>query len=293
MKRPRNRLVGNLAAIALLTSTALSGVLQPDVRVPELFYSSLQERPFPIWISAELARTSDDRVDWKLFSPVEQDSLRRTLAVQDKVRSQEPGVKHLSPSQRSGQDQVHDENCTIFQQPFYHFSEEAQEPGLTGLVKASHGIFSASITGISQGFFLGNPASVLRIDISEAWKTTAKLDPTGEIFLVIPFARFAIDDKAFCTGTPESSFRPQIGQRVTVFVTALPLDKDSSLLYADPNSIIAEQSDKTLFIPPGLKDDEELFPAKTLGELEEILRRVTRRTDRLTEPSRRERDSRQ
>lgn len=244
--------------------------------VPETFYSGLVDRTAPIWVSADLARTPDNQIDWKLFSSSERSSLRNALATQERLKATER-IKSLRLSQALGREPVQDENCVTYQKTFYHLAGELEGPGFAGLVRSAQGIYSALITGLSQGFFLGSPATVLKLEITEAWKTDRELAPAKELFGVYPFARFAIGEGVFCSGVPGSLLQPKIGQRVIVFVTSKPIDRQQTLVWVEPDYLIAERGDGGVSLPRALKDDAELFPIQNLDEAEELVRRALSR----------------
>ena len=263
------------AALLFALTSAAGGLFmgsEAEKLIPDFFFSSVKDRESPIWVSAGQARTPDGHINWKLFSAAEQDSLRRTLISMERVRAQEQ-PKSLSLSQTSGNEQVRDENCALYQETFYHASEGPVAPGFIGLVKSARRILSGSVSGVSQGFFMGSPASILRLDVSQTWKADAGFPP-GDIYAVYPFARFAIGGDAFCAGSPGSVVPPRVGQRVLAFITSAPLGQKSTLTYIEPKMLIIEGPGGKVFLPRALRQDPELAPAQTFDEVEELLRRA-------------------
>lgn len=270
MKLTRNVL---LAAVGLAASLAYGA----GSAVPGIFYSGVADRVSPIWISADLARTPDNQIDWKLFSSEESASLRSKLAAQERVKAEER-AKSLSLLQSLGREPVQDDNCVTYEKTFYHLGGELEGSGFDGLLRSAHGVYSATIAELSPGFFLGSPATVLKLEITQAWKAESGMAPAKELFGVYPFARFAIGEGVFCSGVPGRLPRPKIGQRVIVFITSKPLDRQQTLFWVEPNYMIAERGDGGVSLPPALKDDPELFPVQSLDEAEELLRRATGRS---------------
>jgi hypothetical protein len=263
-----------LAAAAIGLAGSLSDGFGAQSAVPESFYSRVADHKSPIWISADLARAQDNQIDWKLFSPDERASLRNKLATQKRVKAEER-IKSLSSFQSLGREPVQDDNCITYESAFHHLGEELEGPGLGGLLRSARGVYSATIADMSQGFFLGSPATVLKLEISEAWKTESGLAPK-ELFGVYPFARFAIGEGVFCSGVPGKLLQPKIGQRVIVFFTSKPVDRQQALFWVEPDFLITERSDGGVSLPPALKNDPELFPVQSLDEAEELLRRALR-----------------
>lgn len=274
------RLIGKVLSVAAVIGLAgsLSDGFGAQSAVPESFYSGVADRGSPIWISADLARAQDNQIDWKLFSPDERTSLRKKLATQERVKSEEH-IKSLSSFQSLGREPVQDENCITYESTFYHLGEELEGPGLSGLLRSARGVYSATVADLSQGFFLGSPATVLKLEITQDWKTEGGLAPK-ELFGVYPFARFAIGEGVFCSGVPGKLLQPKIGQRVIVFFTSKPVDRQQTLFWVEPDFLIAERGDGGVSLPPALKDDPELFPVQSLEEAEELLRRALKRSGR-------------
>lgn len=252
-------------------AAVLTGGYQAPKEIPDAFFSAVEERESPLWVSADLARTPQDEIDWKLFPSNESASLRRQLATQERLKAEE-GARSLTALQVSGQQPVEDDNCVIYEKTFHHLSGELKTPGFQGLLASARGIYSASIRDISQGFFLGSPASVLKLEIDEVWKTDDGMPPAKELFAVYPYARFAVGDGVFCSGVPGSLLQPKTGQRLIVFVTSDPLDRQQTLVWVDPDYLIGERDDGGILLPHSLKNDRELFPVKSFVEVEKLLR---------------------
>lgn len=269
MKSIRNVVVAVLPVFGI--AAVFAGGFEAREETPGVFYSAVEERASPLWVSADLARTPQNQIDWKLFPPNESASLRRQLAVQERLKATE-GARSLTAFQASGQEAVEDDNCVTYEKTFHHLSGELKAPGLQGLLASARGIYSASIVDISHGFFHGSPASVLKLDLGEIWKTDERLPVAEELFAVYPFARFAIGEGVFCSGVPGSLPQLEIGQRVIVFITSDPLDRQRTLVWADPEHLIVEMDDGGIFLPQALKNDIELFPVKSFGEVETLLR---------------------
>lgn len=236
MKPVRSLLIAALPVFGL--ATAFAGGHRAGTEIPDAFYSTVEEREAPLWVSAELARTPQNQIDWKLFPSNESASLRRQLAAQERLKAEE-GPRSLTARQASGREPVEDDNCVLYEKSFHHLSGELTAPGFEGLLESARAIYSASIRDISQGFLLGSPASVLKLEIEEVWKAEDGLAPAKELFAVYPFARFAIGDGVFCSGAPEGLLRPKPGQRLIVFITSDPLDRDRTLVWVDPEHLIA------------------------------------------------------
>lgn len=200
--------------------------------IPQTFDSAAQGLESPLWASADLTRKKEQK----------------------------------------GDRPVGEGDCKAYAKTSNPLAGERKGAGFEDLVRAARGIYSASITDLSQGFFLGNPASVLKLEIAKVWKASPGEAPAKELFAVYPFARFAIGEAVFCSGEPGSLHEPKTGQRVLLFVTSEPLDPQRTLVWVDSESLISEDGNGKLSLPRSFQNDPEFFPIRGLGGLEEIVK---------------------
>jgi hypothetical protein len=85
------------------------------------------------------------------------------------------------------------------------------------------------IEGISQGFFDGLPSSLLRVKVTEAFRSSKEV-AKEEVLIPYPFARFKVGVSTFCGGSA-TLYQPAIGDQVLVFIYDPPLDAARTLVY--------------------------------------------------------------
>lgn len=225
----------NPIRIILLVAVLVPGAavaLSAADSIPQTFDAASRDLESPIWVSAELTRKKEQK-------------------------GKRPAVEG---------------DCKVYEKTSYPLARERTGAGFEDMVRSARGIYSASITDLSQGLFLGKPASVLKLEITKVWKAPHGEAPAKELFAVYPFARFAIGEAVFCSGEPGSLHEPKAGQRVILFVTSEPVDRQRTLVWVDGESLISEDSNGKLSLPRSLQNDPELFPIRGVGGLEEILR---------------------
>lgn len=224
-------------------------------------------RTAPAWISADAATSEQNELRWQLFSPSEQGNLRRFLGQSERLRdkaerAQEqehgPGEEQLDLCPivlaTSDQDRIDPKPNDSFS----HLSENALA------------IYSGQIEEISQGFFDGLPSSLLRVRVTEAFRSSPLID-SQEVLIPYPYARFKIGASSFCGGS-SSMFQPTSGDRVLVFIYDPPLNAAQNLVFPRSPEIFFQSAERPLVSPESLKTDQHLALADSLSDLEELLR---------------------
>lgn len=230
---------------------------------PGVIYMMAGPRVDPVWVSAEEATDSQKGgIRWELFSESDENSLRRFVA--ENKRRQERQKSCEAPE--SGLD------CPIF---LATLDEERIDPkpnrSFGDLAKQSIAIYGGRIEGISQGFFEGLPSSLLRVKVTEVFRSSDLVART-EVLIPYQFARFKIGESTFCGGSTDR-YQPAAGDRVLVFIYDAPLDADRSLVYPRSPEIFFQTAAGRLIIPELLKSDRDIAVAGDLQNLGKLLLR--------------------
>jgi hypothetical protein len=138
------------------------------------------------------------------------------------------------------------------------------------LAKQALAIYSGRIEGISQGFFDGLPSSLLRVKVTEAFRSS-DLVAREEVLIPYPFARFKVGASTYCGGSAEM-YQPATGDQVLVFIYDPPLDAARTLVYPRSPELFFQNSAGHLVVPGPLKTDRDIAVAGSLERLEKFLR---------------------
>lgn len=257
----RTACAGLLFLLTLPTGSALAGG-----DVPGVIYMKAGPRADPLWVSAEAATSEKSAVRWELFSPSDQDHLRRFLTDSDRLRKE----AESSQGDQAGGMRGADLEC-----PLLLASEEGRmDPkpnrSLSDLAEQALAIYSGKIEGISQGFFSGLPSSLLRVKVTKAFRSS-DLVASDEVLLPYPFARFKIGSSTFCGGF-HGMFEPEVGDRVLVFIYDPPVNVAQTLVYPRSPELFFQTSAGRLIVPRELKTDRGIAAAGSFDDLEKLLR---------------------
>jgi hypothetical protein len=234
--------------------------------VPGFIYMKAGPRVDPIWISAKAAASDKGDVRWELFSSFDQDHLRSFLADSERLRREAKSSQGRQADGKRG---------TELECPLVLTSEEGRmDPkpnrSFSDLAEQALAIYSGRIEGISQGFFSGLPSSLLQVKVTQAFRSS-DLVASDEILVYYPFARFKIGSSTFCGG-PESMFQPAVGDRVLVFIYDPPTNAAQTLVYPQSPELFFQTSAGRLIVPRELKIDQGIAAARSLDDLEKLLR---------------------
>jgi hypothetical protein len=250
----------------LLLLTLPAGLALASGDVPGVIYMKAGPRVEPLWISAEAASEKGE-VRWELFSPYDQDHLRSFLADSERRRRE----VESSPECQAGETRGTELECPLV---LATLDEDRIDPkpnhSFSDLTEQALAIYSGRIEGISQGFFSGLPSSLLQVKVTEAFRSS-DLVASDEILIPYPLARFKIGSSTFCGGFYRM-FEPAVGDRVLVFIYDPPVDDAKTLVYPRSPELFFQASAGRLIISKLLKTDRDLAMARSLDDLEKLLR---------------------
>jgi hypothetical protein len=229
---------------------------------PGVIYMKAGPRTTPVWISAEEAATPEkEGLRWQLFSESDQGNLRRFVAESERLKGEG----------KSRGARESDLDCPIFlSTPDEGRIDPKPNRSFADLTRQALAIYSGRIEGISQGFFDGLPSSLLKVKVTEAFRSSDRV-AREEVLIPYPFARFKAGASTFCGGSAEM-YQPATGDQVLVFVYDPPLDAARALIYPRGPELFIQSTAGRLVVPAPLKTDRDIAVAGSLERLEKLLR---------------------
>jgi hypothetical protein len=248
------------AGLVLLGSVFLA---RADSRPPGVIYMKPGgPRVLPVWVSAEELATSEKGSLQRLFSESDLNTLRSFVAENKRLReeqksrgAQEPTPDCLNSLSTSDEDRMNPK-------PNRSFSD---------LTEQAIAIYSGRIEEVSTGFFSGIPSSLLRVKVSETFRSSP-LVASGEVLVPYPFAQFKVGDSMFCGGR-FGMYQPRAGDKVLVFIYDPPLNAEGTLVYPRSPEIFFQTSAGRLIVPDLLKTDRAISAAANIDNLKNLLLR--------------------
>jgi hypothetical protein len=220
-----------LASIPL--GPSLSSAAGRSGRIPAHIASRFGPTSDPAWVSAASVVDRQGNLIW--------DSLpfgvRTGAEIQMKDGSYKPG------------------GCLNFGPLSYDNAGAVQPRGsLKDLVQNSLGIIRGTVTGIDQGFGVGNPSLLLEVRVEEWLKRSKKIADSDFLYLPYPVAEFEVGGYRFCKTDPRWPEPPRIGDTVLLFPYRTPYDPADQVIVPDPDGfeVIIERGEG-LALPRQLK----------------------------------------
>jgi len=263
----RNALLGLGLALCIPSLTTAT----PQGDAPAILKSSGDDYKEPIWVSGEAFAKTGTEPDWSLLGVNTRSSVETLLDLQkDQSRIRR---EKASGSRTELKKEVAAAECSSSVVTSGPSSGNAPTESFLDLLRHSTGIYSGKVTGVTPGFFLGAPASLLRVEVDRVFKEGSAYQGTTELYVYHPFARFALGPYVFCSGANDHVFEPEIGGKVLLFVDGPPLDKEGLLVTPKREQIFYESAEGKLVLPERLRTDDELFPTRSLREIEKLVGR--------------------
>jgi hypothetical protein len=191
-----------LAAVAVLGVATGAMAASPE-RPPATM--SVDAKSALFWISTAAATAPDGTVRYEIFPP----------GVRDIVQA------HSAPSARSNATAGPCEQLAIVNN-----DEPSVRGPFAGDTRANPGIFSGTVTAVTEGFLESVPASLLTVHIDEVLRDAAGVSVLSDVFVPYYVADFTIGGTRFCNAAlPRNGveYVPQVGDRVLVRFSARPV----------------------------------------------------------------------
>jgi hypothetical protein len=257
----------SLLLLVLLASGASPGAAQPAAGVPRVIEPKVERKAGPaLWVSANAAMNRGTVLDWSLVGAEEGSLLVQIVKRQGKVLA-ERGKGQVS-NQEVQWLPVSECTDSILLTP--HHGGEAPSATFRDLRERSKSIWRGRIAAIEPGFFFGAPAALLRVEGLDIVRESDSV-PRKQAFVQHPVARFKIGDYRFCSGF--SGFEPKVGDSILVFDYTGPVGRGDLLFTPRMEQTFFETAEGDLFLPESLRQDGDLWTAKTLDDVVTLIGR--------------------
>jgi hypothetical protein len=219
----------NMRIMALCVALAVgAGTHANDAhQIPATLHREGDERP--LWASATAAIAPDGSLNPELvggsFAATFRDQLGRVRAAQTHSSAQSSGDDCLAYFGRIVENYVPDRPLTRF-------------------ISDAKAIFSAHVVAIEEGFFAGQPGSLLALAVDETFRASPAIDTSREVYLFYPHARIATRDGLICARPVGTSLVPRLGDRVLLFPTSAAADRHRRIVRVDPRDIVLQRGDQ-------------------------------------------------
>lgn len=254
------KLRSSLLLLALLASGAFPVAAQ-TAGMPRVIEPKVERKAGPaLWVSAEAAMNRATVLDWSLVGREEGSLLVQIVERQGKALA-ERGKGQVSSQELQW---LPASECTesILMTP--HYGGEGPSGTFRDLREQSKSIWKGRIAAIEPGFFFSTPAALLRVEVLDVVRES-KSSPRKQAFVQHPVARFKIGDYRFCSGY--SGFEPKVGDRILVFDYAGPVGRGDLLFAPRMEQTFFETAEGDIFLPESLRQDDDLWTAKTLDDV--------------------------
>lgn len=152
------------------------------------------------------------------------------------------------------------EECQVFVGPATtHWPNPKPHESFADLMTHAGAIFSGEIVGISQGFYFGSPASLLKVEVGKQLRSSTELTTPRHYYIVYPVAAFQIRGEPFCASSAIHTYRPEVGNRILVFDYYAPVDVDGVLISPVREALFFEDRGGSLVTPTRLRRDPALY----------------------------------
>lgn len=238
-----------LASLLLLLNTA--GL----VPAPHTLASRNAQATAPIWVSADAATDERGRLRRDVFEARYYDALQRYAIGAAERRA----VTNATEPEN---------DCATYvgERPI-EWSDEKIAGDFRDLVRFANAIYAGTITTITPGFFDGQPASLLGVNVTESVKGAAAYKTTGGLYVPYAAANFRIGGQQFCAQPLYQNYTPQVGDRIVVYALHAPADPDGKLIHADSRDLIFESSTKTLAVARDFRKELDVREWRSLGDV--------------------------
>jgi hypothetical protein len=245
--------------IAVFCGAALLGGLPLAAQAPSILEPKVErhEGP-PLWISAEAVADAEKIVNLDLVDSL---SLRKRVERELRELGEPPAAEKTGDRGKPEIVKIPPSQCK-FETYMEDYQAGAPSGDLRSLAGQSRSIVRGRLRAVELGFTFGTPSSLLEVEVTEVIKGNA---PKSPFYVDYPVARFKIGPLHFCNAN--RGFEPQPGDEILFFDAAGPTDRKDILYVPRMDQIFFQSPKKTLFLPPHLKDTEDLKGASSLVDV--------------------------
>jgi hypothetical protein len=251
-----------IAMITTLLAVAITGVPLPT-SVPSVIARRNTAVNVPLWVSAESAVNEQGDIRSEMFDPVHRGMLLKTQQVSATIRANE----NAASAMKSNRGENEPPPCTLFagERP-RHWSDGKQGTSFEALVAGALAIYEGKVTAVAGGFFDGQPASLLKVDIVAELRSSAEFDTDGGVFVHYPTTEFVVGKQRFCARGGFNDYRPQVGDQVMIYALHSPVDARRKVVVAESRDLFFE-SKGSLISPQSLRTSLSEQQVRTLDDL--------------------------
>ena len=235
--------------------------------LPNVIYR--QEYGTVLWVSAEEA-TRNGELQEKYFRPSTIQALQKIEKLNREMGvGRTEGMLPNDPRLKRGDDAPYlDEDlCGVMNIIFDHSENYKKRDDFESLVKYSLDVIEGKVVEITQGFFGGNPGSLLKVDIAGSHRKSGAYAPLSSIYVAYRYAVFTVGSNFYCYKDPRFNYRPRIGDRVFLFPSQEPRDRHARLIIPEREEIIAQRTDGSFFAEEEIAQDELLVGVESFEDL--------------------------
>lgn len=259
-------LVSAIAVLLCLTSGGTSARVQ--VITPPVIQSSVERATAPIWVSADAATTQQGQLRSEVFETRYYEALQRYAErTAERRRMRETTAAPAS------------NGCESYVGERPNDWPDGKSPStLDELVRSSNAIYEGKVSAIVPGFFDGQPSSLLRVEVTNALKSSPAYDPAAGLYVPYAAANFTIGTTRFCARPMYSDHEPRLGDRVLIFALHPPADDRGRLLHIESGDLLFASADGKLSIPKRFRNDLTVRELRSLAGALDRTRSILRET---------------
>lgn len=225
--------VFTLAVFAALTAIAAVGIgpaaaaradtaAEPD-QMPAVLYSAAPSEG-EAWVSLAHALRHGASIDLSMFSGSARltvESELRTVRRVAKPCGEEPEIARWVDIPTS----VASADC-----PAVRVLALSPPEDVGVFVRGARAVVVGRVEGVAPGFALGADATLMKIRVQRALAGVDGSEPGDTVFVSMPYARFAVGDLVFCSGSElPGDYRVAEGDGVLVLLRRSPIDEHGRL----------------------------------------------------------------
>lgn len=208
----------------------------------------------PIWISSQAATAEDGSVDWSIVGESVRESYEGLKTWPSTARISEAGDLEYDPwtSQPIP--------GGIYWGPTHrHYVGLPADDTLDDLITNSRYIVRGTVVHRQQGFYDGEPASLLTLQVESLVRPAdkARTPVTRTLYVAYPHAAFRIGEHGFYKGDPSYPPLPAVGDTVLLFHYTVALDAERTVFRPEADKILVQGASGELVVSPAWREHSE------------------------------------